>query len=60
MPRGRVGTPPAEVLPALFGHGDAAIAVREWRLPRVAAALVFGAALGLSGAIFQNLTRNRS
>ena len=32
--------------------------IREWRLPRVAAALVFGASLGLAGAIFQNLTRN--
>ena len=32
--------------------------VLEWRLPRVAAALVFGAALGTSGAIFQSLMRN--
>jgi iron complex transport system permease protein len=32
--------------------------VVEWRLPRVAAALVFGAALGVSGAIFQSLLRN--
>ena len=29
-----------------------------WRLPRVAAAVVFGAALGVSGAMFQSLTRN--
>ena len=29
--------------------------VVEWRLPRVTAALLFGAALGLSGAIFQSL-----
>ncbi|WP_326824856.1 FecCD family ABC transporter permease [Streptosporangium sp. NBC_01756] len=49
---------PQEVLSALAGHGDAVVVVREWRLPRVAAALVFGAALGLAGAIFQNLTRN--
>lgn len=32
--------------------------VLEWRLPRVAAAVVFGAALGVSGAIFQSLLRN--
>jgi iron complex transport system permease protein len=32
--------------------------VVEWRLPRVAAALVFGAALGVSGAVFQSLMRN--
>lgn len=32
--------------------------VLEWRLPRVVAALVFGAALGASGALFQSLTRN--
>ncbi|MBT0770018.1 iron chelate uptake ABC transporter family permease subunit [Kineosporia sp. J2-2] len=32
--------------------------VVQWRLPRVCAALVFGAALGGSGAIFQSLLRN--
>jgi len=32
--------------------------VVEWRLPRVTAALVFGAALGVSGAIFQSTLRN--
>ncbi|MFI6795080.1 FecCD family ABC transporter permease [Streptosporangium canum] len=50
-------TPP-EVFSALAGHGDSALVIREWRLPRVTAALVFGAALGLAGAAFQNLTRN--
>ncbi|MEU5995989.1 iron chelate uptake ABC transporter family permease subunit [Spirillospora sp. NPDC047418] len=30
----------------------------EWRLPRVAGALVFVAALGVSGAMFQSLMRN--
>ena len=49
---------PAEVVDALFQGGDSAFVIREWRLPRVAAALVFGAALGLAGAVFQNLTRN--
>lgn len=32
--------------------------VLEWRLPRVAMALLIGAALGISGAIFQSLLRN--
>jgi iron complex transport system permease protein len=32
--------------------------VVQWRLPRVLLGLVFGLALGLSGAIFQSLTRN--
>ena len=32
--------------------------VLEWRLPRAAAAVVFGAALAVSGAIFQTITRN--
>ncbi|TPE16722.1 iron-enterobactin ABC transporter permease [Pantoea vagans] len=32
--------------------------VLEWRLPRVTMALLLGAALGVSGAIFQSLLRN--
>ncbi|SQK72064.1 Ferric enterobactin transport system permease protein fepG [Tatumella ptyseos] len=32
--------------------------VLDWRLPRVCAAMVTGAALALSGAIFQSLLRN--
>ncbi len=32
--------------------------VLEWRLPIVVAAIVFGAVLGIGGAIFQSLTRN--
>lgn len=32
--------------------------VLEWRAPRIVAAVVFGAALAVSGAIFQSLTRN--
>ncbi|GAA2720888.1 FecCD family ABC transporter permease [Actinocorallia aurantiaca] len=49
---------PGEALAALAGQGDSVVVIREWRLPRVAAALVFGAALGVAGAVFQNLTRN--
>jgi iron complex transport system permease protein len=49
-----------QVFWALAGQGDAMMRmiVVEWRLPRVALALLLGAALGMSGAIFQSLTRN--
>lgn len=43
-------------------RGDAprgiSMVVIDWRLPRVVAALITGAALALSGAIFQSLLRN--
>ncbi|HNP55383.1 MAG TPA: iron chelate uptake ABC transporter family permease subunit [Gordonia sp. (in: high G+C Gram-positive bacteria)] len=48
-------------LPALLaGNADPAadLAVRQWQLPRVLAAIVLGAAMGCSGGIFQLLTRN--
>lgn len=32
--------------------------VVQWRAPRAFAAAVFGACLGISGAVFQSLTRN--
>ncbi|OCC12780.1 iron chelate uptake ABC transporter family permease subunit [Streptomyces sp. PTY087I2] len=32
--------------------------VLEWRAPRIVAAVVFGAALAVGGAVFQSLTRN--
>ncbi|WP_309029834.1 FecCD family ABC transporter permease [Streptomyces alfalfae] len=48
---------PGEVFAALSG-ADPSVVIQDWRLPRVLAALVFGAALGVAGAIFQNLTRN--
>jgi len=49
-----------QVIDALRGEGPAnlAVIVTQWRLPRVALALLLGAALGLSGAIFQSLLRN--
>jgi iron complex transport system permease protein len=50
-----------QVRAALVGDPDAGFArtlVVEWRLPRIVAAIVFGAALGASGAVFQSLTRN--
>lgn len=49
-----------EVVSAFLGQqsGIVETVVTEWRAPRVLAAAVFGAALGVSGAIFQSLTRN--
>ncbi|WP_069815925.1 FecCD family ABC transporter permease [Streptomyces sp. TP-A0874] len=48
-----------QVVTAIFDGGDFAhTVVVEWRMPRILAALVFGAALAVSGAIFQSLTRN--
>ncbi|OAN34411.1 iron ABC transporter permease [Plantibacter sp. H53] len=49
-----------EVISVLTGRVDglARTVVLDWRLPRVLAAIGFGAALGVSGAIFQTLTRN--
>lgn len=51
---------PDAVLCALLGGGDENIrmVVVEWRLPRLLLACLLGAALGMSGAIFQSLTRN--
>ncbi|WP_402463438.1 FecCD family ABC transporter permease [Isoptericola aurantiacus] len=46
-----------EVLTAL-GGGDGAQILWRVRLPRVVAAVVIGAALGLSGAVFQSISRN--
>lgn len=34
------------------------IVVTQWRLPRITMALLLGGALGMSGAIFQSITRN--
>jgi iron complex transport system permease protein len=47
-----------QVVSAFTGDSFAHTVVVDWRLPRVLAAVVFGAALGISGAIFQSLTRN--
>ena len=45
-----------QVVSALTGGEDGLVhdIVLEWRLPRVAATVVFGAALGVSGAMFQS------
>jgi iron complex transport system permease protein len=51
---------PGDVVATLAGGGDPGthFIVEQLRLPRVACALAAGAALGVSGAIFQSLTRN--
>lgn len=52
--------PLVDVLRSLTGRGDPGtdFIVLDLRLPRVATALLVGAALGASGAVFQSLTRN--
>ncbi|MFK0004490.1 FecCD family ABC transporter permease [Paenarthrobacter sp. NPDC090520] len=57
---GEFSIPVPDVVSALFGRSTGAIhmVVVEWRLPRVLLALLLGAAMGVSGAIFQSLTRN--
>lgn len=57
---GEYQVPLPDVVGALLGQAEGRIhmVVVEWRLPRTALALIFGAALGMSGAIFQSLTRN--
>jgi iron complex transport system permease protein len=51
---------PSQTLAALLGEGDARarIVVRNIRLPRVAAAILVGAALAAAGASYQALFRN--
>ncbi|MBW9400418.1 iron-enterobactin ABC transporter permease [Leclercia sp. EC_58] len=50
----------SQVFNALTGSAprNITMVVTEWRLPRVMMALLVGAALGISGAIFQSLMRN--
>lgn len=50
----------AQVLTILTGGGEEfdEMVVLEWRLPVAIAAVLFGALLGVGGAIFQSLTRN--
>lgn len=59
-----VGTPtlsPAEVLAAAIGTGDPfnVFMLQELRMPRLAAGLLSGAALGVGGCLLQTLARNR-
>jgi iron-siderophore transport system permease protein len=52
--------PPSELVPALFGQGNAAVhfIVVTLRLPRLLTGLLVGAALAVGGAIFQSVSRN--
>lgn len=49
-----------QILAAIGGTGSDAVLriVTEGRLPRIVLAVIAGAALGLSGALFQSVTRN--
>ena len=49
-----------DVIAGLLGTADGGVVlvVREWRMPRAVLAALFGLALGMSGALFQSLTRN--
>lgn len=51
---------PGQVVRALAGQGNDfhRLIVTEWRLPMAIGAILFGALLGIGGAIFQSLTRN--
>lgn len=57
---GKYPVAPGDVLGVLAGTNTSfdRVVVVEWRMPRMLMALLIGAALGLSGAIFQALTRN--
>ena len=57
---GQISVPLGEVIPTLLGHGSATnnLVINTLRLPRVLIALLVGAALGMSGAIFQGITQN--
>ncbi|BDH46898.1 iron-enterobactin transporter permease [Salmonella enterica subsp. enterica serovar Choleraesuis] len=57
---GAVNLSLGQVADALFGSAprNVSLIVTEWRLPRVVVAILAGAALGVSGAIFQSLMRN--
>ncbi|MFD3552545.1 FecCD family ABC transporter permease [Streptomyces goshikiensis] len=51
---------PADVVQTLLGNGTPAndFIVNDLRLPRVLVALLVGASLGMSGAVFQSVSRN--
>ncbi|MGW1208845.1 FecCD family ABC transporter permease [Streptomyces sp. NPDC002499] len=57
---GEFAISPADVIRTLLGNGSRQtnFVVNELRLPRLVTGVLVGAALGLSGALFQSLTRN--
>jgi iron complex transport system permease protein len=58
---GTASVPLGRTLPAVFGVGEArdVLLVQQLRLPRVAAGLAVGAAMGIAGVLLQTLARNR-
>ncbi|MFT4008872.1 MAG: iron chelate uptake ABC transporter family permease subunit [Nocardioidaceae bacterium] len=61
MTLGDYGLSARQVFDAVLGRATDPLGsyfVRELRAPRVVAALLVGAALGVSGSLFQNVTRN--
>ncbi|ANY10170.1 iron ABC transporter [Pseudonocardia sp. HH130630-07] len=58
---GAQAVPPTDVLAALTGFGSprTELVVLRLRLPRALTAALVGAALGLAGALFQRMLRNR-
>ncbi|MFI9016025.1 FecCD family ABC transporter permease [Streptomyces griseus] len=60
LAHGTYEIPLPDVVRALYGEGPAGTrtVVVEWRLPRALLAVLLGAALAVSGAIFQSVTRN--
>ena len=57
---GALSIPFADIVPALFGHGEPnhITILQDLRAPRTALALLIGAGLGASGAALQGYTRN--
>src|SRR5690349_3913717 len=57
---GKYHVAPMDVVSVLAGSNTSfdRVVILEWRLPRMLMALLVGAALGLSGAIFQAVTGN--
>lgn len=61
MATGKMDIRLSHVLAALLGNGDAGLRdhiILNIRLPRVLAAFFVGVALGISGAVFQSISRN--
>ncbi|HEY9279152.1 MAG TPA: iron chelate uptake ABC transporter family permease subunit, partial [Eoetvoesiella sp.] len=58
---GTANLSPLRALLAVFGHGEPMhlFLIQELRLPRLAAGLLTGAALGMAGCLLQTLARNR-
>ncbi|MBQ1784187.1 MAG: iron chelate uptake ABC transporter family permease subunit [Gammaproteobacteria bacterium] len=58
---GSMRVPLADVVAIVMGHDESGLSARivlDIRLPRILAAIFVGAALGVSGAIFQSISRN--